>query len=67
MLGPMAFAKSIELDIPWMHLPVDELPYTSVEFMVAAGAVYLAIITVGSALMKGRKVCSVFVLLVTMI
>lgn len=54
----MALAKAIELDIPWMHLPVDQLPYTSVEFMVAAGAFYLFVITVGSALMKGRKVCN---------
>jgi hypothetical protein len=49
----MALAKSIELPIPWMHLPNEELPYTSVNFMLGAAVVYLLIITVGSFLFKG--------------
>lgn len=50
----MALAKLIELDIPWMHLPNDQLPYTSIEFMLGAAVVYLVIIGVGSALLAGK-------------
>jgi len=52
----MSIAKAIEFNIPWMHLPNELKPYTSGEFMFSMAFAYLVIITVGSFLMKGKRV-----------
>lgn len=52
----MSLAERLEPDWAWAKVPMNELPFTAPEVMIALATAYLLIIGLGTQLMKGVKV-----------